>query len=509
MKDLTHDEVDLLLSELEPPPEPWHGLLLHQKVGLLLGIAYPRFAWWYDLGTGKTLLTLEVLQYWWMVKRLRRALIFVKSDKAFPTWERQIAHYGITVPYITLDADSSAGKWTQLETFGDGIVLMHYPGAVAQVCERVKKDKGYEWELNDKLVEAMGKRVDAIVLDESVKVANHQSLTYRLVKKLAKRTRYLYALSGMPFGRDPTLLWTQCNLVDGGETLGPTLGLFRAAFFNEQQNYASRSEYAKEYSFNRNMEPTLARVLQHRSLTYTAAECIDLPPVVPLYEEVHLPSANRGYYDAVVNEIIEAKGNQRAMKNAFIRMRQLSSGFLGLKDDETGEKVQIDFEENPKLDRLLDVLEELPEGRKAVVFYEFTHSGAKIYNYVQSVLKYGAIWLWSGTTDSRAELDRFMYDKDCQVAVVQHRVGAYSLDELKVANYTWFYESPVSAMDRVQAERRTLRQGQKEATVFMGDLVVKGTVDEAILGFHKEGKDLFKALLANPGILFKSLQRMY
>jgi len=41
---------------------------------------------------------------------------------------------------------------------------------------------------------------------------------------------------------------------------------------------------------------------------------------------------------------------------------------------------------------------------------------------------------------------------------------------------------------------------------FLYDPIVQDTVDEKILDFHQEGKDLFKALLANPA---KLLKRMY
>jgi SNF2 family DNA or RNA helicase len=82
--------------------------------------------------------------------------------------------------------------------------------------------------------------------------------------------------------------------------------------------------------------------------------------------------------------------------------------------------------------------------------------------------------------------------------VINNQTGAFSLDGLQVANYTYFFESPVSPIDRNQAERRTRRQGQKHKTCFYYDPVVADTVDERILEFHKEGEDIFQALLVDP-----------
>jgi len=46
-------------------------------------------------------------------------------------------------------------------------------------------------------------------------------------------------MAGIPVGRDPQVLWAQFNYCDHGETLGETLGIFRAAFFRAETNYWS------------------------------------------------------------------------------------------------------------------------------------------------------------------------------------------------------------------------------------------------------------------------------
>jgi len=220
--------------------------------------------------------------------------------------------------------------------------------------------------------------------------------------------------------------------------------------------------------------------------------------VVPVTELVKFDDEARAYYERLVKQVLAARGNMREMKNVFLRMRQISSGFIGLKDDETGERAEIEFQENPKLERLLELLDQLPDGRKAVVFHEFTYSGKKITSLLKEELGVKPIWLWSGTKDTKRELQRFATDNNCTVAVINNKVGAFSLDGLQdVANYTFVYESPVSSIDREQLERRLVRQGQKR-TVFQYDLLVEKTVDQKIRDYHKEGEALFDALLRNP-----------
>lgn len=506
VKQLDREQLLEEVRKLKPRPRLYKDILQHQLACFLLGVAYPQFAFWLDMGTGKTLLALELLKYWHQCGKVRKALIFVTSDKAFPTWEKQIKRYNIDLPYVVLEGPSTT-KWQQLAELEEGLIIVAYPGATALVTKINYAGAKHKWKLDTKLVSKLAEGVDAIVLDESTRVGHHQSLIHKIVAELTDTVKIRYALAGRPFGRDPTLLWAQHMLIDGGETLGPTLGLFREAFFRSKPNEWVNSpfskvpkwkrKYAIDYTFDKKKMPQLSRMVQHRSVTYAADECIDLPDFIPIIEEVPFPEEAVAYYHKAVRAIIDSKRDWRVVKNVFLRMRQIASGFIGFKNDETGEKAEVEFEENPKLDRLLELLEDMPYDRKAVVFYEYTVSGKKIFAEVKK-LKLKPIWLWSGTKDYKAQMASFEKDPACRVAVLQNKVGAFSLDGLQVANYAFFYESPVSVIDREQAERRLRRQGQQHK-VFQYDLIVKNSIEAKILAFHKEGGDLLDALRRDPG----------
>ena len=154
-----------------------------------------------------------------------------------------------------------------------------------------------------------------------------------------------------------------------------------------------------------------------------------------------------------------------------------------------------------KLHRLLELIDEMPSDKKCLVYYEYTHSGRRIVEALTE-LKYKPVWLWSGTKSPAVELERFICDPGCRIAVLNNKVGAYSLDGLQVANYEFHFESALSVMDRSQAEKRIVRQGQKHRC-FIYDLVARDTVDSKILSFHESGKNLFEALLVDPeSVLF-------
>lgn len=504
LKVLSAEEVDDLMASIRPRLRTSPRLRLHQRACFVLGVAYPKMCFFLDMGSGKTILSLELLRYWFSVGRIRRAIVFVTSDKAYPSWERQFREFDIDLPHVSLDG-SSADKWQALREMDGGVVIVHYPGAVAMVTKLTKikgKDKNKRI-LDDTKIAEMAEWADAIVMDESTRAGSHLSITFKMLDALRPHAKVRYALSGRPHGRDPTMLWPQFKLIDDGETLGGTLGLFRAAFFTEQKIHWDPTGRASEYKFIDNRKDDLSRMLQHRSITYSAEECVDLPKVVTEVVRVGLPEEAELYYKRLVDRVIGAKGNLREMKNVFTRMRQVSSGFVGFVDDETGERAEVEFADNPKLDALLELIDEVPEDRQFAVFYDFTRSGWRI---ADELKKRGidCVWLWSGTKDARGDLERFT-SGEVRGIVIQNRVGAYSLDGLQIANYLFVYESPVGCIDREQMERRLVRQGQ-EHRVFIYDLVVRGTMDERILLFHKEGGDLFAALLRDPSVVIGAVR---
>lgn len=508
MKTLSEEKVDEAIAALTPPPVFRTKPRLHQKVCFLLGLAYPEFFFQLDMGTGKTYIVLMLLDYFMQIKLCNRAVVLVPVDEAVWGWEEQIQEHAPGVPYVCMTG-SSAEKWDTYKHLHQGLAITTYMGLVHMVCGRTSiiiKDKktGAEKDSGKKKLQPVLKKVeefcdgiDALIMDESTVVGNHSSLPYRVCNAISKRTEIHYALAGRPFGRDPTLVWSQYNLVDRGFTLGPTLGLFRGVFFTEKPGWFG----GWEYKFDRTMEEDLARTLAHRSIQYTARECVDLPPVVRIVEKVAFPAATETYYKQVIDRVKAAKGNYKEIQNSFIMMRQISSGFMGFTDDDTGEKAQVEFDDNPKLDRMLERVEEALDGHKQIIFYEFTWSGRRIFEALNA-RKINARWIWSGTEDSKKDIHDFKTKKKPEVLVLQSRIGAFSLN-LQVASYSHYYESPIPVIVRDQSEKRTERDGQLSDKVFMIDYVVRGTMDDKILRFHKEGRDLYEAMKQEPELLYE------
>jgi SNF2 family DNA or RNA helicase len=487
-KKLSDADLEEMKAELPIRPPIWSKLDKHQKVCFLIGAAQRRFAFLLDTGMGKTMLSLALARYFEAEGSLRSGLVLVPNRANKEEWAREIEKHSPGLCYRILEG-SSERKWKQLEDGRDCLLTIEtYAGFIRMACELAPSKKKGKNKLKPSpvLVRRLVKQFDGLWLDESTSVKNHLALPYRICRQISKEAELCFALSGTPFGRNPADLWPQMFLIDGGHTLGETLGLFRAAFFSSKINYWGGSEH----KFKKKEDDKLHRMLANVSIRYEPKET-DLPALIPIKKYVDLSSEPQAYFDKARALLLSSHGNWQEQKNAFLRMRQISSGFLGYKDDDSGEKAQLEFDDNPKLNLLLSILETLTH--KAIVFHEFLYSGRLICRELQE-MGIGHRLLNGQTKDPKEALKAFDSDPKVRVLLLNNAAGGFGLN-LQVAQYGIYYESPVSAIIRKQTRRRFERQHSSHDKVFQYDLLCRGTYDERILAFHKEGDDLFAAIV--------------
>jgi SNF2 family DNA or RNA helicase len=494
-KSFSDDRLQRHCDRLPVQPPIWYKLNRDQKICFIIGAETGRFAFWADTGTGKTLLSIALILYWRKLGYLDRAIVLVPNKVNKYEWAREVRKWAPKKGCVVLSG-SSLNKWEQVDSTSQPIIVETYAGLVRMVTDVVeaKKKKGkrkkLKLQINQKLMRRLTDIVQGIVLDESIMVVAKKrrgSLMHRVALKIADLGEIAFALNGTPHGRDPTDLWGQMRIVDGGETLGETLGLYRAAFYTEKQNFWGGAEY----TFKKKMAPELNRILANRSIRIEADES-SLPKRVPIRKYVTLGADAQTIYERAKADLISAHGNFREMQNAFIRMRQISSGFIGYHDDEMGVKAKYTFDSIPKLDLLASLIESVQFDHKSVVFHDFVYSGDLIAQELKS-MGIGFVRLKGSKEDPLVLLDRFDRDKKCRVFILNN-FEAYGLN-LQVASYGFYYESPVPVIKRVQGERRIIRQHSRHKRKFIYDLIAAGTWDERILDFHAEGADLFDSVV--------------
>jgi SNF2 family DNA or RNA helicase len=489
LKTIPVEKLDAELKMLRPRPDfngmkPW----AHQKAGLLLALELKRFMYFWDMGGGKTMLSLMLLKYLKQCGKKPRSIVFVPYITSVSTWVDEVAKHAPDLKCVPL-LGTTAENLSQLSNSGDLFVIC-YQSAVAMVSYPVTTKNGKKkWDINATQIRDYFKGFDILICDEIHRCKNHAALTYRMCRAISSTSEYVLGLTGTPFGRDLQDLWAQFYLIDFGETLGETLGLYRGAFFKEKKNYWG----GFDYTFKQRLMPDLQRLIKHRSIRYTIDEFADMPSKEYVQRSLPQPKDSSGYMQRAMHELRNAiKGKQyQVVESSYLQLRQLSSGFMTLKGEDN-DKLQVQFDDNPKLEAVVQLIEDMPPDNKCVIFHHFIYSNGVL---ADRLAKLGVpcARVWGGSKDPIGELRRFKSDPACRVLVLNWRSGSSSLN-LQHANYMIVYEQPDSPIDRKQGEARLWRPGQQQR-VFIYDLLVKGTADQRMHAANLAGKSLLEELL--------------
>jgi hypothetical protein len=270
LKNLPDHELDEMLAAIRPLPQfNAEPLNRAQKVGFIIGVAFPYWMFHLEMGTGKTRLTLELLRWRMQAGKAKTALILANADTVVSGWEDEILKWDINIPY-TLLLGSSREKWHRLENLGHGIAVATHTGFSTMVSKLAPSRNGgkQHYQPLGEHINYMKQKFDSFVIDESTRVGNHQSLSFKVCRAAMADAQVRYALAGRLFGRDLMPVWSQIYLVDRGESFGSTLGMFREVFFKSKRAYFG----GMDYTFNPHREEQFQKFLSHRSIYFSVDE---------------------------------------------------------------------------------------------------------------------------------------------------------------------------------------------------------------------------------------------
>lgn len=476
--------------------DPW----IHQQACFQLGVTHPDFSFLLGMGAGKTKLSYDIMSHRFRRGQVERALVCTPRAIVTGGWETAAAiHSNLHASPVLVP--NLGAKW---ELIGHPaadveVVVVDYQSLVLATTKQGKVRRGLKWVKGlvpdaDK-IDRITQLYNLLVLDEIHFLRNISSLWYSVVSQIAAGMDYRYGLTGTLFGHNPEEAWGPCHLIDGGESLGETLGLFRAVMCN-----AKTDPWAGvTYEFRKDRQRDFARMLRHRSITYVENEFAELPERVEREVRTDMGHDVREHYLRAVQGIIDAGGAKQELDAQWIRMRQLCAGYLGWRDD-AGEHL-LEFAAPPKEEHLVALVESAVASGKVVVAYDYTTTAKRVH---ARLTKEGhkLAWIYGGCKDPNAEKRRFIADPEVKVLLLNSVAGGTGTDGLQeVANCLIFYEAPPSPIVREQTIKRVHRPGSaSRVTVF--DLITKGSVESDIVKDAKEGRDLYARVMGGGGANF-------
>ena len=175
----------------------------------------------------------------------------------------------------------------------------------------------------------------------------------------------------------------------------------------------------------------------------------------------------------------------------MIRLNQITSGFLPV----DGAEPTHEFSENPKLDLLVSTVEEILENPKNKIII-WAHFRKDIEKITLKLKEFNPVTIYGGVEERGKLVKKFQEDTTCRIFIGNAQSAGLGLN-LTAANYAIFYSYNFNWGDQVQAAERNNRIGSEvhKSLVYIY-LVMKGTIDEAILGSLSNKTDMIESVMS-------------
>lgn len=255
-----------------------------------------------------------------------------------------------------------------------------------------------------------------------------------------------------------------------------------------------QTEFSGPYKHADELKEMLAPVSAFKLLT----DCVDMPETNYIVKQVGMSVEQEKAYKKIYKDLsVEFEGAYTQAQNMlvlYLRLQQISSGFLVNMEDKSAEGFSWDDEgydlapgdvvwigeSNPKLEALMQDIDEC--AKPLLIMTRYTAEAAKIYEMCKDKYRTGLFTGWKTVGGTEALKNG---EIDILVANSQKICRGFNL---QMAHTTLFYSNTFSMEVRQQAEFRTFRMGQKHPCLYVD--YVASPVEQKIMDSLKMKKNL-------------------
>lgn len=442
------------------------------------------FAYFMDMGTGKSKVLIDNAAHLYANGKIDRVLIVAPND-VHTQWveEALTAHWPPELPIDKrfIQAGKKKPEWWGNWQSQDGEML--FLTVNFDLLEAIEEKRGRHstWDLGElglDLEKFLKAGPSMMGLDESHKIKNPFSQRSRAAHMLGPSADYRRILTGTPIAKGPEDYFSQFKFLDWR-----IIGCNSMAGFKNQFCQMGGFQGKEIISYN-NTEELHARIAPY-VWRVKKEDVLDLPPKMYSVIKVDLTDQQRRAYTNLKNEWRTELSNgeilnaQDAMVR-LIRFQQVVQGFLPMNEEAT------EFTEYPE--NKIAVIKELFEqaSGKVVIWSRFRRDSEKLVDALgPSVVRYH-------DKATRAQAKQAFIDPDSGIKgfIGNPASGGTGVDGLQHVTDTVIYNSnSFNSIERWQSEDRTHRQGTK-GTVNYYDIIARRTVDLGILNNLKRKRDV-------------------
>ena len=408
----------------------WPGMYTpfkHQETTAAFLSLHKRAFCFNEAGTGKTSSVIWAADYLMTQGLIKRVLIICPLSIMYSAWQADIfktaMHRSVAVAY----GDSAKRK-----KIINGIyefVIINYDG-VGIVSEEISK-LGF----------------DLIVIDEANAYKTATTKRFKTLAKLMTPSTNLWMLTGTPASQSPLDAFGLAKLVSPGN-----VPKYFTAWRDKVMQQITRFKYVPKPSARQDVFNALQPAIR-----FEKAQCLDLPDVTYQTREIPLTPQVRRYYQAIKSQmLIEAAGEKISAVNAaakLTKLLQISGGAVYTDDREV-----VEFDVSPRMNALMEVLEETEH--KVLIFVPYRHTIELISKHLQGEGISSEIISGDVGAVQRADIiSRFQNSEFPRVLIIQPQAASHGVT-LTAADTIVFWSPVMSVETYLQCVARIDRYGQ-------------------------------------------------
>ena len=443
----------------------------HQMTALKKSWNKENFAYFMEMGTGKTKVLIDNLAMLYDKGKVDGALIIAPKGVINTWYEQELpTHLPQHIENVTVLWQPNINKKYEekLKTIFEIETALHI---LIMNVEALSTDKGVKY-----ASKFLNSHKTLMAVDESTTIKNPSAKRTKNIIGLGKIAKYKRIMTGSPITKNPLDLYSQCEFLDPWLLDFTSYYAFRNRYAEMKTMHAHGRSIQIVDKFKNLSE--LSETVKTFSDRVLKEDCLDLPDKIYMKRNIKLSPDQFKLYKQMKDQAIAMLNGKvtstMTVLTQLMRLHQITCGHFTADDGSTQAIA------NNRVGELMDVLEEI-EG-KAIIWAHYQYD---IVNIIKNVVKKygeGSIVDYYGLTpqeERQPNIKKFQSDPGCRFMVGTPSTGGYGIT-LTAANTVIYYSNGYDLEKRLQSEDRAHRIGQKKPVTYV-DLICDDTVDEKIV----------------------------
>lgn len=446
----------------------------HQRKALELGYDKSFFAYFMDMGTGKSKVLLDNIGILYARGEISCACI-IAPKSVYLNW-----FYNELEKHLSADIALDVLCWNPSKSAQqEGFRLSFMNPQQDKLKLLFMNVEALSTKRGADFLHSVAKLYPDMLLavDESTTIKSRTAARTKALTRIAKGVKYKRILTGSPITQSPLDLFSQCEFLAKGCLQQASYWGFLNRYAKVQRRTLGAHSFQQVTGYQ-NLDE-LNSIIQPFSYRVRKEECLDLPDKVYMRREVDFTPEQKVAYNtmkkAAMTFLAEGQVTASTVLSQMLRMQQICSGYV-----KTDEGVLVELPTN-KIKALMSAIEET-DG-KMIIWCNFTHDLKRVAAELEKAYGVDSYRLFYGDTPTEersAIVAQFQEpESPLRFFVGQPRSGGYGLT-LTEAKTVIYYSNGFDLEVRLQSEDRAHRIGQTNKVTYI-DIVVNQSVDDKIL----------------------------